>query len=624
MGISAGWRIDGGGSGALAKSDSIAKEAETIAVSARLEPRPVGMLPGQGMSLRVGHEAQDPARTVAESRHVGRGPVGIVVLAFPRSRCVAQDQLPRAFQPLQRGGIATQESALAVRHGDDPGTVADEEGTGLGVLGTQGHPAVDEGAAAVSRQRGRDLPLVVGWNEQAGLEKHLEAIADAEDQLAGVAEAREVVVEEVAKLIGQDFAGRHVVAIGEAAGDDENLEVVQEGGVLAEAIDVEAVRRAAGLFEGESRFLIAIRARRSKDEHAHRGHGSLQEYPVRLGENHWGHYRGAPEVPMSQPRRRLPWWKKLAFAAMIVLGLPLLLEGGARVVHGWNRHWLDCHRPHPTLGWVLREGWAGKWSWTGGFARINGQGLRMDEDLGPKAAGERRLLCVGDSVTFGANVKTGETFPSQLQHRLRARGTAWRVLNGGVTSYDPAQEQEWLEAFGWRLEPDALIVTFCRNDVCPSRRQVSDAHRSAAGKAGEWLSEHSLIFFKLERLAVRARAGWAGSSGQQQMVVDSYAPLTGFPYVEQAYRRLAASARAHGVPVSLAIVPTLETLSGSKSDDLTAQLTVLGQELGWRVIDLAPAMMPVEASLFLPNDPVHPSAAGYARIADYLARRVVD
>jgi lysophospholipase L1-like esterase len=325
---------------------------------------------------------------------------------------------------------------------------------------------------------------------------------------------------------------------------------------------------------------------------------------------------------MSQPRRQLPWWKKLCFAALIVLGLPLVLEAGARLLHGWNRHWLDCHRPHPTLGWVLREGWAGKWSWTGGYARINGQGLRMDEELAPKGAGTRRLLCLGDSVTFGANVKTSETFPSQLQQRLQARGLSWQVLNGGVTSYDPAQEQEWLEAFGWRLEPDALLVTFCRNDVYPSRRQVSDAHRSA-GKAGQWLSEHSLIFFKLERLAARVRAGWGGSSGQQ-MVVDQTAPLTGFPFVEQAYRRLAASAQARGVPVSLALMPTFETLTGAKPDGLTAQLTALGVELGWRVIDLTPALLPAEAALFLPHDPIHPSAAGYTRIAAYLASRLVD
>src|SRR4051794_37748556 len=70
----------------------------------------------------------------------------------------------------------------------------------------------------------------------------------------------------------------------------------------------------------------------------------------------------------------LSWRKKFVFAVVTILSLALLLEAGGRLIHGWRRHWLDCHRWHPVLGWSLREGWAGKWSWTGGYSRINDQG----------------------------------------------------------------------------------------------------------------------------------------------------------------------------------------------------------------------------------------------------------
>lgn len=333
-------------------------------------------------------------------------------------------------------------------------------------------------------------------------------------------------------------------------------------------------------------------------------------------------HRTLPAVP-----RRLPWYKKLAFAAVLTIGLPLTSELAARLIHGWHRHWLDCHRPHPTLGWVLRENWAGKWTWTGGYARINAQGLRMDEDIGPKQPGERRLLFLGDSITFGANVATHQTLPSQVQWCLRARGSTWRVLNGGVTSYDPAQEQEWLEAFGWPLAPDALVVVFCRNDLTPSRRHISGVHRSVAGQAGDWLAAHSLLYFKLERLALRLQARWSSQGAVRQLVVDEDARVTGLPFVEQAYQRLAASARARAVPVTLAICPTLDVLTGQQPDDLSARLAALGRDLGWSVIDLAPALSgpPAELTcLFLPNDPIHPSAAGYARLAAALAAHLPD
>ena len=71
-------------------------------------------------------------------------------------------------------------------------------------------------------QRG-DGAVLVGRHEQAGLEQGLEAVADAEDQPFGVAEAAQGVAEEVGELVGEDLAGGHVVAVGEAAGDDEDL-----------------------------------------------------------------------------------------------------------------------------------------------------------------------------------------------------------------------------------------------------------------------------------------------------------------------------------------------------------------------------------------------------------------
>ena len=72
-------------------------------------------------------------------------------------------------------------------------------------------------------------PVLVGRHDQAGLEQHLKAVADAEDQLLLIAEPPQGVAEEVGELVGEDLAGRHVVAVGEAAGDDEDLVALQRG-----------------------------------------------------------------------------------------------------------------------------------------------------------------------------------------------------------------------------------------------------------------------------------------------------------------------------------------------------------------------------------------------------------
>ncbi len=140
--------------------------------------------------------------------------------------------------------------------------------------------------------------------------------------------------------------------------------------------------------------------------------------------------------------------RKALYTVLFWTVLIATIEIGWRVANGLNRHWLDCHRWHPRLGWSLRENWAGRWSWTGGYARINAQGIRDDDPVTPKPAGERRLLILGDSITFGAKVRTDQAYPHVLERNLLERGLNWRVLNGGVTSYDPSQEAEWLDIFG--------------------------------------------------------------------------------------------------------------------------------------------------------------------------------
>src|SRR6202011_4380293 len=98
----------------------------------------------------------------------------------------------------------------------------------------------------------------------------------------------------------------------------------------------------------------------------------------------------------------------------------ILLFAGIEVVWrtavGWQWTWLDCHRYHPVLGWCLREGWSGRWEWTAGACRINARGIRDDRPVGPKAANEKRLLVLGDSITFGARVRTDETYCQHLEN----------------------------------------------------------------------------------------------------------------------------------------------------------------------------------------------------------------
>jgi lysophospholipase L1-like esterase len=325
-------------------------------------------------------------------------------------------------------------------------------------------------------------------------------------------------------------------------------------------------------------------------------------------------------LPTAAPLARRPMspLRKLLFTTLIVAFLIGGAEGALRVANGWNRHWIEMHRFHPVLGWSLRESWEGSDSWVGGYGRINAQGIRGNRPALPKPAGEKRLLALGDSITFGALVRTDDTWPARLDALLQP-SSGWRVLNGGVTSYDPAQEADWLELFGWQLEPDALAIGFCRNDLCPSDRAAPRA-RESMGASLRWLTEHSILACRLQKAVwyVQARLGGATPT-LSASAATQHAELSGWPLVEQSYRRIARAAQARGLPVVLVIFPTVDLLEGRQPDDLSARLSALGAELGWTVIDVSGAFATNPVELFAPKDPVHPNAEGYQRAAAWIA-----
>jgi lysophospholipase L1-like esterase len=90
-----------------------------------------------------------------------------------------------------------------------------------------------------------------------------------------------------------------------------------------------------------------------------------------------------------------------------------------------------------------------------------------------KPAGVKRIVILGDSLTFGDGVKATETYPYKLQEKLRnRRDSQIQVINLGIMGINTDQEAMILTQenpyFGYPalfFEPDLLILTFCVNDL---------------------------------------------------------------------------------------------------------------------------------------------------------------
>lgn len=125
---------------------------------------------------------------------------------------------------------------------------------------------------------------------------------------------------------------------------------------------------------------------------------------------------------------------------------------------------------HPTLIWELKAGWKGFEG--GGDVRINSLGFRTDE-ISRKSPMEKRILCLGDSVTFGYWVNQDEPWPQVLQKMYQNRGINATVINAGVPGYSTFQSLEQWRLKGKNLQPDVVILGYCLNDATERYSKVA-------------------------------------------------------------------------------------------------------------------------------------------------------
>lgn len=133
----------------------------------------------------------------------------------------------------------------------------------------------------------------------------------------------------------------------------------------------------------------------------------------------------------------------------------------------------------------------------------NALGMR-DREFAAKAAGERRLLVLGDSMVFGYGVQVEHALPAALQRELTARGETLVVGNGGIPGFGVRDMASRLRALDTAFGADAFVLCACLgNDAVEdmwNRAVVYGGLRFVGPQAQ--LVKQSLRF----RLAVRSRA----------------------------------------------------------------------------------------------------------------------
>ncbi len=147
------------------------------------------------------------------------------------------------------------------------------------------------------------------------------------------------------------------------------------------------------------------------------------------------------------------------------------------------------------------------WDFT--VVSTNAQHLRSDRPLQARPVGAVRIVCLGDSVTFGYRVPTvwaerpndydrqALPYPMLLEKELRATNPNKQieVITMAVPGYTSHQGLAWLQRDIDQLKPDLLIISFGWNDASfsdvPDREAIKTNWRAVTVR---WLVDHSQAF----------------------------------------------------------------------------------------------------------------------------------
>jgi len=166
--------------------------------------------------------------------------------------------------------------------------------------------------------------------------------------------------------------------------------------------------------------------------------------------------------------------------ACLLFGDRVLRRPNALVPH------LPRYAPHPYKLFELRRGWIS----TDGSIRHNSLGFRGPEFSPAKTSGRLRVVCMGESSTYGSGVADHETYPACLQAHLEKllAPRAVEVINAGVLGYTSAENVLHALFDVVPLAPELVIYYYTHNDA--HARRVPHLSRDYREFSRSWYEPH--------------------------------------------------------------------------------------------------------------------------------------
>ncbi|MBI3506855.1 MAG: SGNH/GDSL hydrolase family protein [Proteobacteria bacterium] len=235
---------------------------------------------------------------------------------------------------------------------------------------------------------------------------------------------------------------------------------------------------------------------------------------------------------------------------------------------------------------------------------VMGKSVRIDRwgyrgpDREPAASG-RRILALGDSITFGFGVAEAEAFAALLEKKLPET----QVWNAGVGNYNTEQEMTALPDHLRRLHPTEVVLGFFINDLEPVQRGPKSS-----------LLEGSLLF------ALASQIWWSYADDSRRDYAAYYQHWfdVGWSSWSAAAERGIELLRREKIPLKVLLIPEFHALKTGRFSADYKKVETFFMSKGVPVCD-AEAYFPDTKTggteYWAAPDDSHPNAQGHSVLA---------
>ncbi len=261
---------------------------------------------------------------------------------------------------------------------------------------------------------------------------------------------------------------------------------------------------------------------------------------------------------------------------------------------------------------------------------INALGYRDLERVQPKPSGVRRLVCLGDSFTWGVGVLFDDAWPQRVERTLsRTRGERWEAVNLAEPGMNAVQQVSRLDSEGFGYGPDVVVMAWVLNDSededAAEARRAQDWAEDERREADPAFASRSALL-RLVRTRVHATVeNRRRITGYRSMYGDGYA---GWVKARQALVTMGGLCRARGVPFVVVIFPLFANPldAGYPFAELHAKVAQAAGEAGAKVVDLLPSYRRVDWRLLVVDGAAdeHPNEIAHRIAAQAIVRSIDD